>query len=129
MKLWKLLALNRLSRNRSKSQNGYWPNPVVDGQEERQRKSGRIGWDEIKMDEQQHLQQLRSKLFQTFGKLTRFENEVVEALGSLVAAAADQIPIAERVLAERPCGVAGFAREVERQKVREGFYPEGYEED
>lgn len=81
------------------------------------------------MDEQQRLDQLRTELCQTFGKSTRFKNEVVEILGSLDAPAADQIVIAERVLAERPRGVAGYAAEVERQKVRDGFYPEGYEED
>lgn len=80
------------------------------------------------MNSQERLQQLRTQLSNEFGKLTRFENEVCEHLGSLDAPAADQIPIAERVLAESGRGVAGHAAEVERKKIREGFYPDGYED-
>lgn len=71
------------------------------------------------MTDEERLKKLTSELGQTFGKRTRFENDVVEFLGSLEAPASEQIKIAERVLAERPCGVAGYAAEVERQKIRE----------
>ena len=69
---------------------------------------------------ERQLQRLTTELSQTFGKLTRFKNEVVEILGSLDAPAADQILIAERVLAERPRGVAGYAYECVRKDRREG---------
>jgi hypothetical protein len=53
------------------------------------------------------LQRLTAELSQTFGKLTRFRNEVCDVVGSLDAPAVSQIAIAERILAERPRGVAG----------------------
>jgi len=59
-------------------------------------------------------------MFTTFGKLTRFENDVIEELGSLEAPAADQIVIAERVLAERPKGVFGYWGECVRREQLEG---------
>jgi hypothetical protein len=66
------------------------------------------------------LRELRSELSETFGKLTRFRNEVVENCGSLDAPAADQIPIAERILAEQPRGVAGYVYECLRKDRPEG---------
>lgn len=54
---------------------------------------------------------------QTFGKLTRFRNEVCDIL--LDAPAMAQIAIAERILAEHPQGVAGHIYECQRRDQRD----------
>lgn len=66
------------------------------------------------------LEELRSKLALQFGKLTKFENEVCEQLGSLDAPAEQQIPIAEKILAERPPGVLQTYYESLKKKIRSG---------